>query len=104
MKSAALHLVVAFVLSHALSAQSNPPAQQDSAAFDPDGTAHITRIVPMPATISPEAQQWLKSLEHYKGGQQTLAERRARTDEWRKFGSGEARKYYPANVEETRSE
>ena len=55
----------------------------------------------MPATISPEAQKWLASLTQNKGGTQALAERRARTDEWRKFGSGEARKYYPANVEET---
>ena len=55
----------------------------------------------MPSSISSEAQQWLASLTQQKGGQQTLAERRARTDEWRKFGSGEARKYYPANVEET---
>lgn len=101
MKIRALPLIAAFVLSQFLTAQSNPAPPQDSATFDPEGTAHITRVVPMPATISPEAQQWLKSLEQYKGGQQTLAERRAGTDEWRRFGSGEARKYYPANVEET---
>jgi len=29
----------------------------DSATFDPDGTTHITRIVPMPTTVSPEAQE-----------------------------------------------
>jgi epsilon-lactone hydrolase len=54
----------------------------------------------MPATVSPEAQQWLASLTNNKSGPETLAERRAHTDEWRKFGSAEARKYYPANVEE----
>src|SRR6202034_1855097 len=96
-----LPLVVAFVFSNSLAAQSNPVPQRDSTTFDPDGTAHITRVVPMPATISPEAQQWLASLTQSRGGQQTLAERRARADEWRRFGSGEARKYYPANVEET---
>ena len=96
-----LHFIAALVFSPSLAAQSTPATPQDSATFDPDGTAHITRVVPMPATISPEAQQWLASLTQNKGGQQTLAERRARTDEWRKFGSGEARKYYPANVEET---
>jgi acetyl esterase/lipase len=101
MKITALPLIAAFVLSHFLVAQSTPTPQQDSAAFDSDGTAHITRVVPMPATVSPEAQHWLASLTQSKGGEQTLAERRARTDEWRKFGSAEARKYYPANVEET---
>jgi monoterpene epsilon-lactone hydrolase len=99
MKLAALPLLAAIALSAAAAQNSLTP--QDSATFDPDGTAHVTRMVPMPKTISPEAQQWLSSLTQQKGGEQTLAERRARTDEWRKFGSGEARKYYPANVEET---
>jgi len=101
MKISALLLLAAVALTPTLAAQSNPAPQQDSATFDSDGTAHITRVVPMPTTISSEAQQWLASLAQQKGGQQTLAERRARTDEWRKFGSGEARKYYPVNVEET---
>src|SRR5579859_6689186 len=89
------------MLATCLDAQSTPAAQQDSASFDADGTAHLTRVVPMPTTISPEAQKWLDSLTHNKSGPESLEERRKRTDEWRKFGSGEARKYYPANVEET---
>jgi len=101
MKMSVLHLIAAIALAPTLAAQSNPAPQADSATFDPDGTIHIIRVVPMPATISPEAQHWLASLTQNKGGTQTLAERRARTDEWRRFGSGEARKYYPANVEET---
>jgi epsilon-lactone hydrolase len=72
----------------------------DSATFDPDGTAHITRVVPMPATISPEAQKWLDSLAHQQYGAQSLAERRALTDQWRATGSAEARKLFPVNVEE----
>ena len=84
-----------------LAAPSTQTTPHDSASFDADGTAHITRVVPMPATISPEAQKWLDSLTHNKSGPESLEERRKHTDEWRKFGSGEARKYYPANVEET---
>ncbi len=91
--------VFAFVLN--LPAQSNPE-QPDSATFDPDGTAHITRVIPMPATISPEARNWLESLNQQKvGPPETLAERRARTDIWRKTDSAEALRLYPANVEET---
>ncbi len=82
-------------------AQSNSAPPPDSATFDPDGTAHITRVVPMPSTISPEAQKWLESLTHKKAGTQTLAERRVATDAWRKFGSAEAKKHYPVNIEET---
>jgi monoterpene epsilon-lactone hydrolase len=81
-------------------AQITPAAPKGSATFDADGTAHITRVVPMPATISPEAQTWLESLTHTTPGPETLAERRARTDAWRAQDSAEARKLYPVTVEE----
>lgn len=54
----------------------------------------------MPLTVSPEAQTWLESLTHTTPGPETLAERRARTDEWRAKDSAEARKLYPVNIEE----
>jgi epsilon-lactone hydrolase len=75
-------------------------AQQDSATFDSDGTAHITRVVPMPQTISPEAQQWLESLTHINRGPQTLEQRRAGTDAWRARDSAEAKKLFPVNIEQ----
>ncbi len=89
-----------FLTVSSVAAQSNSP-QKDSATFDPDGTAHITRVVPMPQTISPEAQTWLESLAHSTPGPETLAERRARTDVWRAQDSAEARKLYPVTVEES---
>src|SRR5882672_2041581 len=94
-------LSVFLIFSSGLFAQSNPAPQQDSATFDADGTAHLTRVIPMPTTISPEAQKWLESLNHSKGGKQTLEERRTATDAWRKFGSADAKKHYPVNIEET---
>ena len=100
MKSSTLWPLL-FVLAQPLTAQSAPAKQQDSATFDPDGTAHITRVIPMPSTISPEAQKWLASLPQKKSGPETLAERRARTDAWRAQDSAEARRIYPVNVEET---
>jgi acetyl esterase/lipase len=87
-------------LSACVTAQSKPASQADSATFDADGTAHISRVVPMPTTVSPEAQTWLESLTHTTPGPETLAERRARTDAWRAQDSAEARKLYPVNVEE----
>ncbi len=72
----------------------------DSATFEEDGTAHITRVVPMPSTISPEAQRWLASLTKQKYGPETLAERRAGTDKWRAEDSAEAKKLFPVNIEE----
>lgn len=90
---------LAFCLPAAAQSNSTPPA--DSATFDADGTAHVTRLVPMPSTVSPEAQEWLASLAKKKSGRQTLAERRVATDAWRKWGSAEARRLYPVNVDET---
>ena len=55
-------LAASVLVCDQLAANRIRPAQKDSATFDPDGTAHITRVVPMPATISPEAQKWLESL------------------------------------------
>ena len=102
MKITVLHLVVAIAFAPTLAAQSSPVAPPDSATFDPDGTAHITRVIPMPSTVSPEAQKWLDSLDQQKvGPPETLAERRTHTDAWRKMDSAEARKLYPVNVEET---
>lgn len=75
-------------------------ASGDTATFDADGTAHVTRIVPMPATISSEAQRWLQSLTLKKYSPETLADRRAATDKWRAEDSAEAKKRFPVNVEE----
>jgi monoterpene epsilon-lactone hydrolase len=98
MKTPTFLAVIALAAS--LAAQTNSAPPQDSAAFDPDQTAHITRVVPMPTTISPEAQQWLASLTHSTPGPESLEERRKRTDIWRAQDSAEARKLYPVNVEE----
>jgi acetyl esterase/lipase len=89
-----LILFLAFAIAGA--AQTNP----DSATFDPDGTAHIIRAVPMPNTVSSAAQQWLKEIEHESSQPQDLAERRKRTDEWRARNSAEAKRRYPVNVQE----
>jgi epsilon-lactone hydrolase len=93
-------LFTATLIAQSAVAPSATAPQKDSATFDPDGAAHITRVVPMPKTISPEAQAWLESMTHNPSGPETLAERRARTDEWRAKGSAEARKLYPVTVEE----
>jgi epsilon-lactone hydrolase len=102
MKILVPYLAAAIALAPTLIAQSTPAPPQDSATFDPDGTAHISRVIPMPPTVSPEAQVWLQSLNQLSvGPPQTLAERRTNTDAWRKMDSAEARKLYPVNVEET---
>jgi monoterpene epsilon-lactone hydrolase len=91
----------ALALSAILAAQSKAVGPEDSAVFDPDGTAHLTRVIPMPSTVSPEAQHFLAALGLRKSGPETLAERRARTDAWRRQDAAEALKFYPVKIEET---
>ena len=91
---------VAALTAASMLAQAAP--QQDSASFDADGTAHVTRVVPVPMMISPEAQKWLDSLTHIQRGHQTLEQRRASTDDWRARDSAEALKHYPVTIKETR--
>jgi epsilon-lactone hydrolase len=91
-------LICLSLLSCTRPAEKTAPAG-NSATFDADGTAHITRVVPMPGTISLEAQKWLESLNHLKYGPETLAERRAGLEKWLAFGTAEAKKHFPVNVE-----
>ena len=85
-----------------LAASAKPAQEQNSATFDPDGTAHLTRVISPPATLSPEAQKWLESLTHFGAPAKTLEERRARTDEWRVKQSTEALRFFPVRLEETK--
>src|SRR5256885_9278816 len=73
---------------------------KNSATFDADGTAHITRVIRPSATVSPEAQKWLESLNHRGPGAKNLAERRAGTDAWRASQSAVAKKLFPVNIQE----
>ena len=72
--------------------------QTDSSKIGPDGTAYITRVVPVPTTISPDAQKVLGRVVSDAAVPQTLEQRRTGTDKWQ-AGAGEAsKKLYPANV------
>jgi epsilon-lactone hydrolase len=70
----------------------------DSSTILPDGTAYVTRIVPVPKTISSEAQHMLARVESDAPVHQSLEERRKGTDTWQ-AGVGEvSKKMYPVNV------
>jgi acetyl esterase/lipase len=72
----------------------------DSSTIGPDGTAYVTRVVPVPKTVSREAQAMLGRVVSDANVPQTLQQRREGTDKWQN-GAGEAsKKLYPANVAE----
>jgi acetyl esterase/lipase len=85
-RSATLLVLLA---SAALAAQQ--PAQpttavqapdRDTSYIDAQGTAHVTRVVPVPTTISAEAQRSVARAEPDQGPTEPLAQRRSRTDAW----------------------
>lgn len=73
--------------------------QQDTSSIAANGTATITRIVPVPKTISPEAQKWLaQPVSDAAGPHHTVQEDRAGVDRWQ-AGAGEVSlRLYPARV------
>jgi acetyl esterase/lipase len=70
----------------ALTAQQPTPTtaatapNADTSYIDGQGTAHVTRVVPVPQTLSPEAQQMLAQPIPDQGPPEPLAARRIRTD------------------------
>jgi acetyl esterase/lipase len=85
----------------AASAQKCEPGclpQSNTAIIDADGTARITRVIPVPATLSPEARAFIS--RQPGPAAKSLEQGRSRTDMFRKARSEEARKLYPVNIEE----
>ena len=87
---------------HGLAQQTAPSIpQEDSSYVDAEGAAYVTRIVPMPATISPEAQKYLTTPVPHPGPNATLADNRAATDAMQAHDSAENLALYPVKVSST---
>ena len=79
-------------------AQAGAGPQKDSAVNDADGTAHITRVVPVPSQLSAQAQAMLRN--NYPEKTQTLAERRTSTDTWQTGAGEKSRGVYPVDIKD----
>ena len=53
---------------------------RDTSYIDAQGTAHVTRVVPVPQDLSPQAQLFIGRPEPDQGPPQSLEERRRMTD------------------------
>lgn len=71
----------------------------DSSKVGPDGTAYIARVVPVPKTISLEAQNFLAQPgSDVAGPPSTLEQDRTGVDQWQS-GAGEvSKRLYPVTV------
>ncbi|WP_263381509.1 alpha/beta hydrolase [Granulicella arctica] len=79
-------------------AQTAAKAQGDSSVIAVDGTATVTRIVPVPTMISQEAQKMLARQVSDVAVPETLDVRRTKTDTWQAGAGEKFRKLYPVNV------
>jgi acetyl esterase/lipase len=76
--------------SAAVTAQQSAPQpttaaeapNRDTSYIDAQGAAHVTRVVPVPETISPQAQLALGHADPDQGPPQSLADRRKTTDSY----------------------
>ena len=79
-------------------AQTAP--QSDTSYIDANGAAHITRVIPVPTTVSPQAQKNLGRQVSDAHKPQPLAERRSGTDAWQARAGAASKAVYPVNIAE----
>ena len=85
---------------HTAGAQTATPVpQSDTSTITSDGTAHVTRVVPVPKSVSPEAQAFLAQPVADDATPRPLAERRRETDAWQTRAGESFRSHYNVAVE-----
>jgi acetyl esterase/lipase len=75
---------------------------RDTSYIDAHGTAHVTRVVPVPQTISPEAQKSISRAEPDQGPPQPLEARRKMTDAYTAGARIQWSKICPNTIVETK--
>ncbi|MGO8720365.1 MAG: alpha/beta hydrolase [Acidobacteriaceae bacterium] len=89
--------------SAAISAQTTAATapKKDSSYIDAQGTAHVTRVVPLPQTVSPQARRFLARPLSDAASHLTVQQQRASTNAWQARAGAAYEKAYP--VHEARS-
>lgn len=92
-----------WTLSASAQGAGEPPAPANSAFIDDQGRTHVTRVVPVPATVSPEAQEKLAKppLSILSSGA-SLAEQRAKIDARQAQAAAACLAIYPATITEAK--
>lgn len=90
-----------FMTAEGQSKTATDGPQADTSVIASDGTAHVTRVVPVPTTVSVEAQRMLARPMSDALVPQTLAERRKGTDAWQNRAGEAFRAIYPVDVRQS---
>jgi monoterpene epsilon-lactone hydrolase len=93
-----------FSASIALGQQTTPQGttatqapNTDTSYIDADGTAHITRVIPVPSDLSAEAKKSLSRQVSDAPHPQSLEERRHGTDVWQAHAGDVSAEIYPVH-------
>ncbi|MBW4028854.1 MAG: alpha/beta hydrolase [Acidobacteria bacterium] len=84
--------------SPAFGQSSSTAPQTDTSVIDAQGTAHITRVVPVPTTVSPETQKSLARPASDAAVPEPLSVRRTKTGAWQARAGERSKVLYPANI------
>jgi monoterpene epsilon-lactone hydrolase len=96
-----VHALILGVLAACAASAQQPapsPPPRDSSYIDTDGTAYVYRIVPMPQTVSSEAQKYLTIPVSHPGPGASVAENRASTDAMQAHDSALNLAMYPVKI------
>lgn len=76
-------------------------ASRDTSYIDANGTAHVTRVVPVPKDLSPEAQAFISHRLPDEALEPPLADRRKNLDAWEVRSRAEWSRICPTKIEES---
>jgi epsilon-lactone hydrolase len=105
----ARNIVCACLLALPIAAQQppRPPTSaseaptRDSSYIDANGTAHVTRVVPVPRDLSPQARKFISRMAPDEAPPEPLAARRSHMEEWEARANAEWSKLCPNKIENT---
>jgi acetyl esterase/lipase len=93
-------LLMAQQAAHKPTSAAEAP-NRDSSYIDANGNAHITRVVPVPQDLSPEAQRFIGEAVPDEEAPESLDARRGHMEVWAKQANAQWSKLCPNKVENT---
>jgi monoterpene epsilon-lactone hydrolase len=97
-----LSIQLVILLTASAVAQQGTTAEQaanhNSSYIDGEGTAHVTRVIPIPPDLSPEAKNVMSRQASDAEREESLEERRAGTDKWQAHAGEVMKGIYPVNL------
>ena len=94
-----MRLILGVMAVSLMTAGAFAQEHKDSSVIAPDGTAYVTRVMPVPQTVSPEAQKMLgRVVSDVAGPAATVQQDRAGVDKWQAGAGVVSEKMYPVTV------